>query len=103
MGSALENGFLSLYLSLWKGRFDRSWGGSFDLESVSENVYWGGRGAVFAAARPNLSRPVANYTTHLYIHLLFFFPPVVVCPFSCFCSFSWAMMGEKGSKRGTHI
>ena len=92
-------GLLVSFCSLWKGgSIGFGEGGSFDLESVLENVYSGGRGAVFAAARPNLSRPVANYTTHLYIQLLFFFSlSPSVCPLLCLsCSFFWATMGEKG-------
>lgn len=81
----------------WKGRFDWSWGARFDLESVLENVY-SGEEAVFDPATPNLSRPVANYTTHLYIQLFL--------SSSCFLSFLFLFglrVGGKRESRGTQV
>lgn len=102
MGSALEMGFLSLY---GKGGLI-GLGGSFRPGvCVGKRVFGGGRSCVLMLQRQKPSRPVANYTTHLYIPH-FSFPFLILFLFLVLFFFVlsfWATSGrEEGVKGETH-
>lgn len=100
MGSALEMGFLSLY---GKGGLI-GLGGSFRPGvCVGKRVFGGGRSCVLMLQRQKPSRPVANYTTHLYIQhfsfpfLILFLFLVLFFLFCCFIlGYEWAGRGGEG-------